>query len=111
MESGIALLESLNDGFIEGGTGKLRRIHRYFQALLGEGEFPEVRCNAPWVSIVVETTGKIRGCFFQPVIGDIRNINGNAAMNFRRLLDVKSDPTCRRCVCNKLLGVREFLRM
>jgi len=111
MESGIKSLGHSTDGFIEGGPERLRRILRYFRALLGETEFPEVRCNAPWVSVVVETTGKIRGCFFQPVIGDFHNINGSAAMNFRRSLDVETDRTCRRCVCSKLLGVRDFLRM
>jgi len=111
MEAGIDSIERSGDSFIEGGTAKLRRILRYFRALLGEMDFPEVRCNAPWVSIVVETTGKIRGCFFQPVIGDFRNINNSDAMKFRRSLDVQSNPTCQRCVCSKLLGVQDLLRM
>jgi MoaA/NifB/PqqE/SkfB family radical SAM enzyme len=109
MEAGIGQLE--NNGFIEGGTAKLRRILEHLRALNGERTFPEVRCNAPWFSIVVETTGNIRGCFFQPVIGDIDSINGQAAMRFRQSLDVKTDKTCERCVCSKALGVQDFLRM
>jgi len=103
----------LNDpgSFVEGGTARISRILQYFRGLNRDSEFPAVRCNAPWVSIVVETTGAIRGCFFQPVIGDFRNINGPAALRFRRKLNVESDPTCRRCVCSKLLGVRDFLNM
>jgi MoaA/NifB/PqqE/SkfB family radical SAM enzyme len=90
-------------GFIEGGALKLRRILQYFRALLGQDEFPAVRCNAPWTSVVIETTGKIRGCFFQPVIGDFRNINSKAAIEFRRRLKVDADATCRQCVCSKFV--------
>ena len=110
-EAGIESPGLVSDGFIEGGTAKLKRILRYFRALLGDGDFPEVRCNAPWVSIVVETTGKIRGCFFHPIIGDFETVNGPTAVRFRRSLDVHTNSTCQQCVCSKLLGVRDFLRM
>jgi MoaA/NifB/PqqE/SkfB family radical SAM enzyme len=111
LEDGIRQLRERGDDFVEGGTGKLERILGYFRALSGEVEFPEVRCNAPWVSVVVETTGAIRGCFFQPVVGNLDGINGTNAMHFRQALDVRTDSTCRRCVCSKELGPREFLRM
>ena len=111
METSIRSLGNTADSFVEGGPEKLNRILQYFRALLGAANFPPVRCNAPWVSIVVETTGKIRGCFFQPVIGDIRSINGEAATRFRRALNIDTDPTCKRCVCSKLLGTHDFLRM
>jgi len=111
MEAGIESLDDVSKGFIEGGSEKLRRILRYFRSLLGDAALPEVRCNAPWVSVVVETTGKIRGCFFQPVIGDFRSVNGETAVRFRHSLDVRSNSTCQRCVCSKLLGVQDFLRM
>jgi MoaA/NifB/PqqE/SkfB family radical SAM enzyme len=110
MERQILALKS-PDPFVEGGVQKLSRILRYFRGVLGDADFPKVECNAPWVSVVIETTGAIRGCFFQPVIGDFRNINGAHALRFRRELDVSNDPTCRRCVCNKLLGTRDFIRM
>jgi MoaA/NifB/PqqE/SkfB family radical SAM enzyme len=110
MERDLGSLDS-PDGFVEGGSEKLRRIHQYFKAVRGEAEFPVVHCNAPWVSAVVETTGKIRGCFFQPVIGDYHSVNGKNAVDFRRNLDVRQDPVCRRCVCSKMLGVRDFIRM
>jgi hypothetical protein len=29
------------------------------------------RCNAPWVSAVVETDGAVRPCFFQQAIGNL----------------------------------------
>jgi MoaA/NifB/PqqE/SkfB family radical SAM enzyme len=112
MQAGIeALRHMAGSGFVEGGAAKLERILQYFRALLGEARFPEIRCNAPWVSTVIETTGKIRGCFFQPVIGDFRSINGETAVQFRRSLKVSTDSTCSRCVCNKFVGAQDFLRM
>jgi MoaA/NifB/PqqE/SkfB family radical SAM enzyme len=111
MSSGIDWVRHNSDGFVEGGAEKLERIRQYLQALIGEAEFPIVRCNAPWVSVVIETTGKIRGCFFQPVIGDFRTINAEAALHFRRTLDVSSNPTCRRCVCSKWLGGQDLMRL
>jgi hypothetical protein len=75
-------------GFIEGGQLRLARILQYFRALCGEAEFPAVRCNAPWVSVVIETTGRTRGCFFHPVIGDFKDMNGVDAIRFRSELNV-----------------------
>ncbi len=111
MRNEIESLRHTSTEFIEGGIGKLERLLRYFCALLEEDAFPEVQCNAPWCSTVIETTGAIRGCFFQPVIGDYRNINGERAVRFRRSLDVKTDATCRRCVCSKVLGSRDLIRI
>jgi Fe-coproporphyrin III synthase len=111
MRSGVESLRSSANGFIEGGAGRLERLVQYFRALLGEDEFPEVRCNAPWFSTVIETTGAIRGCFFQPIIGDFRSVNGENALHFRRSLDVGANTTCQRCVCSKVLGPRDLLRM
>ena len=110
METDLVSLDC-DDHFVEGGAGRLRRILQYFRALIGEDDFPSVRCNAPWTSVVIETTGKIRGCFFHAVIGDFRNINGEAAIDFRRRLNISADPTCRRCVCSKFVGPHDFIRM
>jgi MoaA/NifB/PqqE/SkfB family radical SAM enzyme len=110
MENTIQSLDA-DDNFVEGGAEKLARIVQYFRALSGADVFPEVRCNAPWVSVVVETSGKVRGCFFQPVIGDYHHINSETAVRFRQSLNVASDRTCRRCVCSKLLSARELVRM
>ena len=111
MRNGIESLRITANGFIEGGVGKLERLFQYFRALLGEDDFPEVHCTAPWFSTVIETTGAIRGCFFQPIIGDFRNINGASAVRFRRALNVSTDSTCQRCVCSKVLGARDLVRM
>ncbi|HLH30078.1 MAG TPA: radical SAM protein [Terriglobia bacterium] len=111
MEEAIQSLGDSRLGFVEGGSARLSRILQYFRALLGESEFPAVSCNAPWVSMVIETTGKVRGCFFQPVIGDFRSINESAAVGFRENLDVSQDPTCQRCVCSKFVSLRELAKM
>ncbi len=93
-------------GFVQGGLRSLRRIHGYYAALAGLRDFPEVRCNAPWVSAVLEIDGRVRPCFFQPAYGgppgrDLADaINSDEAVSFRRGLDVRTNPTCRRCVCS-----------
>jgi len=111
LERHILSVAKSPDPFIEGGVERLQRIRQYFRALLGNANFPPIHCNAPWVSMVIETTGKIRGCFFQPTIGDFRTVNGETAMRFRRQLNVGTDATCERCVCSKYLGVRDFIRI
>jgi MoaA/NifB/PqqE/SkfB family radical SAM enzyme len=93
-------------GFIVESPAKIRRIYDYYVALQGQAAFPPVRCNAPWVSAVVEADGTVRPCFFHAAIGNIRQtalpllLNDPAAIEFRRNLDLDSDPICRRCVCS-----------
>jgi MoaA/NifB/PqqE/SkfB family radical SAM enzyme len=103
------LIESERDlfrsGFIAESPEKLRRLPAYYQALLGEGPFPEVFCNAPWVSAVVEANGAVRPCFFHPPVGNVREAPLDRILKedlpgFRRKLTVASDPLCERCVCS-----------
>lgn len=98
--------EAFATGFVAEGPRKLReRLLAHFTALLDEGPFPESRCNAPWVSAVVEADGSVRPCFFHPAYGDLREsslpalLNGDRALAFRRSLDVGTNPTCVRCTC------------
>jgi MoaA/NifB/PqqE/SkfB family radical SAM enzyme len=97
--------------FIAESPDKLRRLPAYYAALNAEGDFPEVRCNAPWVSTVIEADGTVRPCFFHNPLGNIHDqpldtiLNSEAAVGFRRTLDVHRDPTCRRCVCTLTLGL------
>lgn len=99
-------------GFIAESPDKLRRIVQYYAALNRENPLPEVRCNAPWVSTVIEADGTVRPCFFHREIGNINNaplteiINSDDAIDFRRQLDVPNDPICQKCVCSLYLGVR-----
>ncbi|HEY4015607.1 MAG TPA: radical SAM protein [Polyangiaceae bacterium] len=84
---------------------RLRRLARYYRAHQGGGPFPEVRCNAPWASAVIESDGSVRPCFFQPRIGNLREKGLRALLDdemvrFRRGLDMACDATCQRCVCS-----------
>jgi MoaA/NifB/PqqE/SkfB family radical SAM enzyme len=92
-------------GFIAESPEKLRRLPRYYAALAGDGEFPAVSCNAPWVSVMIEANGGVRPCFFHRTIGNIRDrplpvIVRSDLAAFRRSLDVAEDPVCQRCVCS-----------
>jgi MoaA/NifB/PqqE/SkfB family radical SAM enzyme len=94
------------DGFILESPAKLRRIVAHFRAHYGLEPHVAPRCNAPWVSAVVEANGDVRPCFFHPPIGNTAGatlgevLNGPQAVAFRRELDVARNPTCRRCVCS-----------
>jgi len=101
----------IGSGFVAGGAASIHALRRYSGALLGRGEFPGVRCNAPWVSAVLEADGTVRPCFFHPPYGRIgpagleATVNAPAAIAFRRRLDVSADDTCRRCVCSLRLSI------
>ena len=94
------------DGFILEAPQKLRRIVSHFRAHYGLEPYTAPRCNAPWVSAVVESNGDVRPCFFHPVIGNtagttlLEVLNGPQAIAFRESLRVADNPTCRRCVCS-----------
>jgi MoaA/NifB/PqqE/SkfB family radical SAM enzyme len=100
-------------GFIAESPEKLStRLLGYFSALAGSGELPPNRCNAPWVSSVIESDGSVLPCFFHAPIGNVREagslaavLNSEKALAFRRGLDVATDPICRACVCT--LELRE----
>lgn len=96
----------LQSGFVVESADKLRRIVQHFRAHLHQVEDVAPRCNAPWVSAVIEASGDVRPCFFHPVVGNIHRdalpeiLNGPSALQFRATLDVESNAICRRCVCS-----------
>lgn len=93
-------------GFVAESAFKLRRIAHHFRAQLQHSGYMAPRCNAPWVSAVIEASGDVRPCFFHPVVGNIHReslpeiLNGPDALSFRANLDVASNPICQRCVCS-----------
>jgi MoaA/NifB/PqqE/SkfB family radical SAM enzyme len=97
--------EDLGGGFIAESAEKLVKIHTYYAALNGMGEFPFKKCNAPWVSTVINPDGSVQPCFFHPAIGNIHDaelpeiLNGEKGMMFRRQLDMDTNPVCKKCVC------------
>jgi MoaA/NifB/PqqE/SkfB family radical SAM enzyme len=101
--------DELRSGFVAGGAASLWRLYDYSRALAGQRPFRRVRCNAPWVSAVVEPNGQVRPCFFHEPYhpgGDLEStVNGPDAIRFRRELDVTRNDICRRCVCSLRLGI------
>jgi len=96
--------------FVAESPDKIRSLVQYYAALNGQAEFPRVRCNAPWVSAVVETNGDVLPCFFHQKLGNIHDqdlqqiLNARESVAFRRKLDVKTNPVCRKCVCSLYLN-------
>jgi len=92
--------------YIVEAAAKLRQIGRRFREHLGQISPQAPICNAPWFSAVVEVDGSVRPCFFHRTIGNLASstleevINGDAAQNFRKSLDMETNPTCQRCVCS-----------
>lgn len=99
--------------FIAESPDKLRKIFHYYAAFYGYNAFPYKKCNAPWVSTVVEADGTVRPCFFHAPIGNIREhsldeiLNSEEALRFRKELDMESNDTCVKCVCYLHLSPRQ----
>lgn len=105
----VEFRKEIDAGFVVEGPDKLRRIVRQFRARLGQARASAPKCNAPWVSAVVEADGSVRPCFFHDSIGNIEEaplaeiLNGERGVTFRAHLDIASSPICRDCVCSLFL--------
>ena len=101
------------DGFILEAPQKLRRMVAHFRAHYGLAPHIAPRCNAPWVSAVVESNGDVRPCFFHAAIGNTAGttlgavLNGPQAIAFRESLRVADNPICQRCVCSLYVETQE----
>ncbi len=97
--------DDFQNGFIAESPEKIRKVHQYYTAFYGLDDFPYKKCNAPWVSTVVEADGTVRPCFFHEAYGNIKTepfdtiINSQKAINFRKELDTNTNETCVKCVC------------
>lgn len=97
------------DPFILESADKLRRIVAHYRAHYGLEPHRAPRCNAPWVSAVLESNGDVRPCFFHPPIGNTAGttllavLNSPQAIAFRENLRVPENPICRQCVCSLFL--------
>jgi MoaA/NifB/PqqE/SkfB family radical SAM enzyme len=104
-----------DSGFIAESPEKLRKIGQYYCASYGLNPYPFKKCNAPWVSAVVEADGAVRPCFFLPPLGNIHErelgeiLNSPEAIEFRKSLDTDRNETCVRCVCYLNLSPRAKL--
>jgi MoaA/NifB/PqqE/SkfB family radical SAM enzyme len=101
--------------FIAESTLKIQKIHDHYSALYGRNVFPYKKCNAPWVSAVIEADGAVRPCFFHKVMGNIKEdsldeiLNSEEAIRFRKELDMDKNETCLKCVCYLNLPPRAAL--
>lgn len=97
--------KEIESGFIAESRNKLEKIYEYYAAFYGINSFPYKKCNAPWVSTVIEADGTVRPCFFHAPMGNIRDksldkiINSEEAIHFRKTLDMDHNDTCVKCVC------------
>lgn len=104
--------EDFESGFIAESVEKIKNIHTYYAASHGLAIFPFKKCNAPWVSTVVEADGTVRPCFFHEAIGNINTasldeiLNDKKVVDFRRQLDTAKNEMCKKCVCYLNLSVR-----
>ncbi len=101
-----------DSGFIAEPPEKIQQVYDYYAAFYGLNAFPFKKCNAPWVSTVIEADGSVRPCFFHEAIGNIRDsslaaiLNSDSAINFRKTLDMSTNSTCVKCVCSLNLPPR-----
>jgi Fe-coproporphyrin III synthase len=92
--------------FIAESPEKLMDIYHYYAAFYGLNPFPFKKCNAPWVSTVIEADGSVRPCFFHDVMGNIRDssladiVNSDEMISFRKTLDMSTNSICVKCVCS-----------
>ncbi len=104
-----------NKQFIAESEQKLQDIYNYYAAFYNINVFPFKKCNAPWVSTVIEADGSVRPCFFHDPIGSIHDgelidiLNSDKAISFRKSLNMGSNPTCVKCVCSLNLKPRTNL--
>lgn len=91
--------------YIAESPAKIQDIYSYYAAFYQLNPFPFKKCNAPWVSTVIEADGSVRPCFFHDTIGNIHEnslteiLNADKAIDFRRTLDMGTNATCVKCVC------------
>ncbi|MBS1915486.1 MAG: radical SAM protein [Bacteroidetes bacterium] len=91
--------------FIAEPAEKLEKIYLYYSAFYKLNPFPYKKCNAPWVSAVIEADGTVRPCFFHESIGNIHDdkfdeiLNGEKGMYFRQSIDMDTNNICKKCVC------------
>ena len=103
------------NGFIAESMLKIQNIYEYYAAFYGLNPYPYKKCNAPWVSTVIEADGGVRPCFFHDVIGNIRDssldeiLNSESAVSFRKGLDIGTNSTCVKCVCT--LNLSPFAKL
>lgn len=103
------------EAFIAEQPAKLRRLHQYFAALLGQASFPPVRCNAPRFSAVIGADGHLQPCYFidgatkldgQPLA---ETLNTPSLLALRRDIRAGRRAECARCVCSMYRSPKDLV--
>jgi Fe-coproporphyrin III synthase len=108
--------ELFDQRFIAESPQKIEKIYAYYAAHYGLNPFPYKKCNAPWVSTVIEADGTVRPCFFHDAMGNIHEhdletiLNSGEAIRFRKQLNMDTDATCVKCVCSLNLPPRAVIK-
>ncbi|RMF51592.1 MAG: radical SAM protein [Chloroflexota bacterium] len=103
-------------GLIAESPAKLRTLYAFFASAHGLARFPAPRCNAPQLSVVVETDGRLRPCYFLPSGGSVAEqplaqaLNSSTLRALRRAVRHGERAECGRCVCPLYRGARALLR-
>lgn len=104
------LKNEYSSSFVAESPDKMRRIPLHYLSLLGKSPFESPPCNAPWVSAVLESDGRLMPCFFHKEYGQVQGndfesiLNSKEAVKFRRQLHVKDNEVCKKCVCSLRLS-------
>jgi MoaA/NifB/PqqE/SkfB family radical SAM enzyme len=102
-------------GFIAERPARLRRLHQYFAALLGQGTFPPVRCNAPRFSAVIGADGHLQPCYFIDGAAKLNDhgladaLNAPAMTALRRDIRAGKRPECKTCVCSMYRSPKQLV--
>ena len=114
LEAQIEMLNRFGGDYVVESAQKLQRIVAHFRAHLGLEPNVAPRCNAPWVSAVLESNGDVRPCFFHKPYGKLESgrtladiLEGPEANAFRAQLDIETNEICRRCVCSLFIAAKE----
>lgn len=111
----VVAIARRHPGLIAESPEKLYNIYRYYAAFYNLNPFPFKKCNAPWVSVVIEADGTVRPCFFHQAMGNIHDaalpeiLNSEEAILFRKMLKQSRNEICARCVCSLNLPVTQML--
>lgn len=98
--------------FIAESPQKIMHLVEYYEAHQGISPFPRNECNAPSVSMVINSRGEVLPCYFLPSYGSLRTSALPDLLNKSDIVTTRSDvkayrlKECQRCVCT--LKIRPF---
>lgn len=114
-EVDVEFVSEFESGYIAESPQKLRRLRQYFGGVNDIESYPDVRCNAPRFSTVIETDGSLRPCYFLPSWGKLDDIplrealNMPEALHLRRAQRLGQREECGHCVCSAYKGARALV--